>query len=736
MRGITSVVGRIARDRVAQAGVVVFLLAAGARVLSSRGDLDLGVQLESLTDPLLLLVAVLATTWGRSRLGARERDFWNLLAVAWGCLLLVEAFLLFDPRLPLVSASFLADTLHILFYLILALALDLRPHALGPDSMSTAVRRIESIAGSLVVFGFLIYFGLVVLPEPLGLSLSFVSREQGFTPLLLVRLSLDLFILGRFLYAWLRVEGRWYWIYLWFTWSMLFFAVKDAVAITEFEGILVSETLGLSYEVFLGLPVLIVILNARYAHLTVVEESDENGDKEAVGGEAHAGPLLLYLLAVPATHFLMYPLGLLEPASRAPRELFCLGYLVVLGTLAWVHQSKVARDAARAHEALRGAQDRLRESERLEAIGRLAGGIAHDFNNYLTVIQGYGELVHADVDDPEIRSNVALIQEAADSAAAITRQLLAFGRRQLLRPQPLDLNEVVNRTSTMLRRLIGEDVELVLDLDPHLAPTAADLAQTEQVIINLALNSRDAMPDGGRLEIRTRAVEVGGAEAKSAGVDPGAFAELTVSDSGAGMSEEVRTQIFEPFFTTKSLGRGTGLGLATVYGIISQSDGAIEVDSDLGRGTSVRVLLPIAEGEAIRESSRGHRLREIGGEATILLVEDENTVRNFAEQALTASGFRVLAAPGGEEALDLASRYEGDIDVLVTDVMMPGIDGLQLAARLTSRHRGLRVLFVSGYPLETLRERHAELPLSTPFLHKPFNASSLVRGVNSALGSQ
>jgi signal transduction histidine kinase/CheY-like chemotaxis protein len=721
-------------DRVLQISLVVYGVAIIVLALSFAGSEGPADGLRAFVDPALLGTTVLALLWGRARLVVAERRFWDLLALAWACWLLVELLYFFEVSVPFFSASFVTDALYILYYLIFALAVDLRPH-LDPERTLTALgRRIESSAGLAAVFGLLIYFALVVFPEPLGLSLSFVSRERGFTQFLLVRLSLGLLILARLIYAASAAHGRWFRLYVLLAAGMFCYGLRDATSLLQYEGVVSVASLGFVYQVFLYLPGFVILVAARYRHLPTAEEAgDRVKDQSHEGGIVRASPVALYALVVPGIHFLFYPLGLLEPASRTVREVFSLVYVVILGVLAWIHQSVIAKDNRMARTALRRAEERLSRSQKLESVGRLAGGIAHDFNNYLTVIGGYSELLRERLRDPEEQAGIENIQDAARKATHLTRQLLAFGRRQVLRPEALDLNAVVRDTVKMLDSLLGEDVDLEVDLAPDTGLARADLGQTEQVLVNLAINGRDAMPGGGSLAIRTRRVELSQPEASQLELEPGAYVGLAVSDTGTGMSDEVLSQVFEPFFTTKQLGRGTGLGLSTVYGIVNQSGGAITVDSAPGKGTTVRVLLPSASAQPIVE--RASRLDPVPEpmKARLLLVEDEEAVRRLAQHALSRAGFQVQVASGGREALHDHLDSCESIDLLITDVLMPGMDGVELAGLFRARCPLLPVLFVSGYPVETLRERLMAWPESTRLLEKPFSPGTLVKVASEVL---
>ena len=375
-------------------------------------------------------------------------------------------------------------------------------------------------------------------------------------------------------------------------------------------------------------------------------------------------------------------------------------------------------------------EERLSQAEKMEAIGRLAGGVAHDFNNLLTVISGYAEILLA---RPETAGTEQLreIAHAAEQAAALTRQLLAFSRRQVLHPVTLELNEIVAGMEPMVRRIIGDDVNVGVRLAPNLPPVEADRAQIERVVLNLAANARDAMPHGGRLTIETAAVELDEDYVSSRGEGtPGANVLLAVSDTGVGMSEEVQRHLFEPFYTTKAAGAGTGLGLATVFGVVKQSGGSIYVYSEEGRGTTFKIYLPAASGPA-EPATVLDRAEEIGSE-TVMLVEDDESVRNLVRTMLETKGYEVIAAAGAEEAERLCAERTGTVDLLLTDVVMPEVNGRALAERLSSTSPSMRILFMSGYSDEAVY-RHGEISPNASFIEKPFTDRTLARKVREVL---
>lgn len=380
-------------------------------------------------------------------------------------------------------------------------------------------------------------------------------------------------------------------------------------------------------------------------------------------------------------------------------------------------------------------ETQLAQAQRLEAVGLLAGGVAHDFNNLLTVILGYSEVALRSLGQAgPARELIQEVRKAGVRAAALTRQLLAFSRRQVLAPVVLDLNALVSETERMLRRLIGEDIALVTTLDPGLGPVKADPGQLEQVLMNLTVNARDAMPTGGRLTIETWNVERGPSASPHPKGLRGPCVLLAVTDTGCGMDEATKARVFEPFFTTKELGKGTGLGLATVYGIVEQSGGTIEVWSEPGRGASFNVYLPRLAQETVR--SRGSHpggSSPPAGTGTVLLVEDEESLRSLGGLALRSAGYTVLEARDGQEALQVCRADAGQIDLLVTDVVMPRMNGRQLADNLARIHPSLKVLYMSGYTDDTV-VRHGVGDEGVAFLQKPFTPSVLTRKVYEVLG--
>jgi len=398
-------------------------------------------------------------------------------------------------------------------------------------------------------------------------------------------------------------------------------------------------------------------------------------------------------------------------------------------------RSVAERERTDAIEALHHTEKQLLQSQKLEAVGRLAGGISHDFNNLLTVILGYSDIMKRNLQEGHpLRRNVEEIVRASERAASLTRQLLAFSRKQVMQPKVFDLNTVVTDLEKMLRRMIGEDVELRVCLQSELGNIEADPVQLEQVIMNLAVNARDAMPKGGKLSIETSNVYLDESYAREhVSVLPGDYVMLAISDTGCGMDEETRQHIFEPFFTTKEQGKGTGLGLSMVYGIVRQSGGNIWVYSEEGRGTTFKIYFPRVTADAEEYKRASQALDVPGGTETILLVEDAALVRNLARQVLETAGYRVFEAASAEAAIDLCERINGDrIDLLLTDVVMPGMSGNEMSRILVKKQPGMPVLYMSGYTDDAIVQ-HGVLEPGINFLQKPFTPGALAMKVREVL---
>jgi signal transduction histidine kinase/CheY-like chemotaxis protein len=396
--------------------------------------------------------------------------------------------------------------------------------------------------------------------------------------------------------------------------------------------------------------------------------------------------------------------------------------------------AKDITERKQAEEAHRKLEDQLRVSQKMEAIGSLAGGIAHDFNNLLTVILSFNGFALDGVREGDpVRDDLLEVKHAGERAAALTRQLLAFSRRQIVQPKPIDLNHVIAEIEKMLKRIIGEDIELVEVLEPDLSLTIADPGQVEQVFMNLVINARDAMSKGGKLTVETSNVVLDEEySTEHVSVKPGAYVSLVISDTGCGMDDETQSRVFEPFFTTKEMGKGTGLGLSTVYGIVKQCGGNIWVYSKPGMGTTFKIYFPRALSSDTPVA--GTTAATVGGTGTetILVVEDEEAVRNIAKRVLGSAGYTVLTASNGDEAMNTCEEYKGDIHLLLTDLLMAGIDGRKLADLMVKARPSLKVLFMSGYA-STAVVHNGVLDQGTHFISKPFTAADFTRKVREAL---
>jgi PAS domain S-box-containing protein len=458
------------------------------------------------------------------------------------------------------------------------------------------------------------------------------------------------------------------------------------------------------------------------AFVQLVHPDDREAVREAVGNAMKSGADFSYV------HRVIWPDGTKRWLTGAGRILLGERGEPVRGV--GTYQDVTERHALEAQ---------LAQSQKMEAIGQLAGGIAHDFNNLLTVIGGRSSLLLMKMrsDDPA-RKEIDLIQSTAQRAAGLTRQLLAFSRKQVLEPKPVNLQTLVDGVTPMLRRLIGEHIEVVIVSGHDLGQVMADPGQVEQVVVNLVVNARDAMPDGGTLTIETsnRTVKEAGLRAPDRPVPSGQYVTLSVVDTGYGMDPATVTRIFEPFFTTKEPGKGTGLGLSTVHGIVHQSGGYLVVESAVGRGTTFTISLPrILDPVSVARVAQEPRLGLLAGSGTVLLVEDDEELRRLASEILRTSGYTVLETGDPHEALTIGDSQEGVIDLLLTDMVMPAMRGTELAARLRESHPGLKILFMSGYVDETGASMRAGGP-ARPFLQKPFTPHDLTRTVREILAEE
>jgi PAS domain S-box-containing protein len=511
-----------------------------------------------------------------------------------------------------------------------------------------------------------------------------------------------------------------------FSWADVLEACPDAVIAHTLDAVIVgwnsaaTRLYGYAAQEVYGKPLALLIPPERAAELSILIERMRRGERmenyETLRVRKDGARMHVSVSTAPVTN----RAGRIVGAAMTHRDITEL--------------KRVESPPQRVDDTLCETAEQYRQAQKMEAVGRLAGGVAHDFNNLLTVILGYGDILLGSLqaDDPA-RDLIAEIRKAGERAASLTRRLLAFSRKQVLELKVLDLNALVTDLERMLHRLIGEDISLTTVLDPALGQVKADPGQLEQVIFNLVANARDAMPQGGQLILTTRNQELDEAYAQAhVGVLPGPYALLSVSDTGCGMDEATQAHLFEPFFTTKGVGEGTGLGLATVYGIVKQSGGHIEVYSEVGRGTTFNVYLPPVEAPAVLAKSPADAILFPPGHETLLVVEDEDAVRAITRHALEKCGYVVLEAGGGREALQICHDRHEPIDLLVTDVVMPHMSGRQLAEQLSKLHPEMKVLYLSGYTGDAVVQ-HGILEAEDPFLQKPFSATTVAHRVRQVL---
>ncbi len=648
-----------------------------------------------------------------------ERRFWLLIAFGLAGWLVVELLLFFAPDVEAMQRQTNEGLLALLYYATLFVAVATNPH-LKPGWSRGNTRYWTAGAASLVfALGSIAYVFLI--------QTKFVRGAESFVPNQLTYLFHDLLAAGTFAYL-SRTCGSIRWRNLY---ALMAVASGLWVFRTSSELLVNSGIVPLVYDRMIFnsvVPYLPILAAARLRHYAAPQQTPAKDDHRV----SRQSPLrlggspILYLAVIPVLHFGGYWTGVFNPDARLYREFLVLAVILVLVVLAFVNQKQLESER-------RILEEQARQSQKMEAVGTLAGGVAHDFNNMLTAIIGNAELLRSDdlnLTDRQ-RAEVEEIRKASERATSLTQQLLAFGRRQMLAPEVVDLNASVAEMQKLLRRLIGEDVELITELDSALGSVKADPAQIDQVIMNLAINARDAMPEGGEIRIGTANADVDEAEAQvQDGMVPGRYVMLVVSDTGSGMDAETREKIFEPFFTTKDTGAGTGLGLSTVYGIVKQSDGFIGVDSEPGHGTTFKIYLPRVD-EPI-EPPEPSTVISLQGMETVLLVEDEEMLRALARQVLQRKGHRVLEAPGGPEAVEIFERHEGPINLLLTDVVMPKMSGHELAKRLTMLSPELKVLYISGYTEEALVDRDLSNQ-GRAFLRKPFTSDALARSVRELL---
>lgn len=675
----------------------------------------------------LVLPVMIAVLFTRTRTVERveERRFWNLVVAALGIWFLGNAlwFFSYDFALPR-WVDLTVDVCYVLLYLFLFLASDQQPQLKSGWSSGDVLYRFSLIGATVFIalmFGYFMVVPWAVQPsETLQYFASF-NLYVTLDTLLAVKFGLLYFATG---------VPRWRRAFALMAAANAVLAVGDLL-----EGLglaeIIETVVGGRVDTIWLVPHFILFVMI----LTCTRPSGATEEEEDGSGLPVQSLLPFYAFALPLVHLGLYLSGHLDPAAKPPREAIAFFGLIVFGILSIAQQIRLERavESLRTDLTVRALGDKLRQSQRLESIGRLAGGIAHDFNNLLMVITSYTELARAKVSksDHQVQDKLNEIDHAADRAADLVRQLLAFGRRQVLRPEVVHVNGMVVNLEAMLSRIIGDDVDLVVDLDCEVRCTRVDPTLLEQVIVNLVVNARDAMPRGGTVDISTRCRR----ESSKGSLDQeGAlgWVELCVSDTGEGIDPAVSDRIFEPYFTTKEMEKGTGLGLATVYGIVEQSGGSIEVESEPGRGSTFRVRLPHVEDEVVTPDEPVLVAGKAVAGKTVLLTEDEADIREAIAEYLEREGVTVLQAKDGLDALEVVARHHGDIHLLVTDLVMPRLNGPDLAARLLAERKDLKVIFVSGYTPERIGGDGVKHD-NTVFLQKPFLLSELINSMRAVL---
>ena len=715
-------------QRLGRIVVVLFSLLASVYLFELGPEglrADLSAHLDRLLLPAMIIVLVIRT---RNVVGTEQRRFWNLLItgmIIWftGSALFFCSITFGLPR----WADLAVDVCYILLYLFWFIASEQQPQLRSGWSSRDVLYRYTLIGGT----GFIaIIFGYFVVVPWVGETSNYGQFFASFN----LYVTLDLLLTVKFGLLFLAArEPGWRRCFLLLASATGVMAVGDLLEGLGFADIL-DTVMGARIDILWLIPHFLLATMI----LTCTERSEAADDIEGESILLIQSLLPFYAFALPLVHLGLHLMDHLDPVDQGPREVIVFFGLLFFAGLSLAQQVSLERAVAslRSDLTVRALDDKLRQSQRLESIGRLAGGIAHDFNNLLMVIKSYAELAGKGLSAGAlgVQGRLDEIDRAADRAANLIRQLLAFGRRQVLKPEVVHVNEMVIGLEGMLSRIIGDDVQLEVELDDDAGCTRVDPALLEQVIVNLAVNARDAMPRGGVLGIRTRSVN-GLPNGETESGDNACSVELTVTDSGSGIAPEIRDRIFEPYFTTKEMEKGTGLGLATVYGIVEQSGGTIDVESAPGQGSTFRVrLLQVKERPTVAVEPAPESRRSVAGE-TVLLTEDEATIREALAEYLESLGLDVIQASDGVHAMEVAEAFEGEIDVLVTDLVMPRMSGPDLATHLLTRRKNLKVVYVSGYTPEAMLEYGVNSD-DAVFLQKPFLLGDLATILQEVLDSR
>jgi len=690
---------------------------------------------EFYADQPLRLMLIIALIVGMRQISERaERRFWTYLTVAFAFWFIGD--IAFQPppdAEPTVAMGLVEDLMFLAFYPLFLIALEQRPHEgpMGGDRHSTGLLYTGIILFSTCCFTYFTLIEALLAPE------SYLSVAPSYTYFVVLDLLVTLRL---FTLAFASRGRRWRVLYGLVGLAMAGWTFGDVLDMLTLKG-LIEMPLG-TFVDFIWIPSYYVMIGALwYRNGTLPRRSPGLAGTSIIQGGGCTGCgrlLLLYAAALPLAHVVIMAADWLSPEGTIHRGVLSLAAALALAALAAVQfrRDRIERDHDGTSVSVILSDAEMQESRKMEALGRLAGGVAHDFNNLLTALQGYGDLMK-EADDRGEREELALeLSKGIDKASDLTRQLLTFSRRHVLKTEPIDLNQVIGSLDEMVRRIIGEDVELQFNGAGDLWPVDGDQAQLTQVVINLVVNARQAMPEGGRLAIRTANVHIRTRrDLPDADVTMGDYVLLEVRDTGCGIEEDLHTRVFEPFYTGRRGSGGTGLGLATVYGIVKQAGGHINLVSEPDRGSTFSLLFPRSAGKARAsvEVDRAPLDPPKGGE-TILFAEDEDSLRKVVSRYLVRHGYVVLEARNGREALEVAQAFGQSIELLITDVVMPEMGGETLAARLTELMPGIPILFISGY----LDDDSLFDPGRTgwEFLQKPFTYEGLTTRVRSMLDAR
>jgi len=677
---------------------------------------------EVVAGPLFLGLMLLAILFRPATAGdPGERPFWNWLAAGFACWLLVP---LLQLGLPVAAERIefwvVEDVLYLLFYVALIFAVEARKNQEAGGRGDDPRRWSESAGAILFVLALLVYF--VLIP-------SRFDEEQysTFIPSAFLLVFLDLYLVVRFAMAAGAAScRRWRLILGLLAVTSTVWAASDVMEVIYLVGWIDYETLS-AWPLVWYLPNFLVLATTRIGAGVSSPIAAPPAEIRAQATRVGAGPIVLYAVFFPVVHLAAYSTGLLDESIRTARGWLVLATLLALGILAWVEQRALEKKNRLLRSELERTGEALQQARRMESVSRLASGVAHDFNNLLTVIQGTADFVEAGFSKRrEVGRHLETIREAAKRGNTLVRQLLALGRRKPLAPGSVDPNRMISEIEGLVRSALGAGIEYRTYYTPSPCAVRADRDELVRVLINMAVNARDAMPSGGRFEIETRSVEAEPLEARGK-------VALVVRDTGSGMDDETRSRIFEPFFTTKGERHGSGMGLATAHGVITQSGGQILVESAPGAGTEFTILLPADISEPVEADPPASTEIDIEDRTpTVVLVDDDAGVRELLREMLVESGCRVHSADNGRLALEWMDRNPGQVDLLLTDVMMPEMDGVELADHVARRWPATPILFMSGC-VERTDPRLDAAYRAGAFLEKPFRLDLALERIAEAL---